>query len=71
MQLSCFLVLAWEAYALWHRKTYWELPVEFTDISVYMPVQAPRGGKISLGVTFDYSYKFQVTQVRNTMLLCT
>ena len=53
-------MLAWEARALWEHSDYWAMPVEFTDISVYMPVQAPRGGKISLGVLFDFSNNFQV-----------
>lgn len=60
MQLSCFLVTAWEAFAQFEEKTIWQQPVEFSDVSVYMPVQAERTAKVILGVLFDFSNRFQV-----------
>ena len=60
LQLSCFLVLAWEAFALWEKKDYWEVPVEFLDVLVHMPVQAERGKTVSIGVVFNYSNHFEV-----------
>ena len=64
MQLSCFLVTAWEAFAQWEEKTIWEQPVEFLDVSVHMPVQAERTARVILGGIFDYSNHFQVRHWR-------
>ena len=60
MQLACFLVTAWEAFAQFEEKTIWEVPVEFLDVQVFMPVQAERTAKVHLGVLFDFSNRFQV-----------
>ena len=60
LQLSCFLVTAWEAFAQWEEKTIWEMPVEFLNVRVHRPVQAERTAKVHLGVIFDFSNNFQV-----------
>ena len=60
LQLSCFLVTAWEGFAKFEHKTIWEVPVEFTNVSVYQPVQVERTAKVELGVIFDFSNRFQV-----------
>ena len=51
---------AWEAFAKWEEKTIWEMPVEFTDVSVYQPVQVERTSKVALNVIFDFNQRFQV-----------
>ena len=61
LQLACFLVTAWEAFAQWEEKLIWDVPVEFTEVSVYMPVQVERTAKVQLDVIFDFSNRFQVT----------
>ena len=58
-QLACFLVTAWEAFAKWEEKTIWECPVEFTNVSVYQPVQVERTAKVALNVIFNFSQEFQ------------
>ena len=59
LQLSCFLVTAWEAFAKWEKKSIWERPVEFLDVSVFQPVKCERTDKVKLGVIFDFSNRFQ------------
>ena len=36
------------------------MPVEFTDVSVYQPVQVERTAKVALNVIFDFNQRFQV-----------
>ena len=60
MQLSCFLVTAWDVFAEFDKKTIWDYPVEFTNVSVYQPVQVERTEKVILGVLFDFKNQFSV-----------
>ena len=69
LQLSCFLVTAWEAFAKWEKKSIWDYPVEFLDVSVYQPVRAERTEKVKLGVIFDFSNKFQASSLASTLNL--
>ena len=59
MQMSCFLVTAWEAFAAQEGKSIWQMPVEFMHIEVLQPVRAERTEKVRLSVLFDFSNKFQ------------
>ena len=59
LQMACFLVTAWEAFAHLHGKTIWELPVEFTDVNVVQPVRADRDEDVTLWVITDNSNHFQ------------
>ena len=70
MQLACFLVTAWEAFAKWEEKTIWECPVEFTNVSVYQPVQVERTAKVALNVIFDFSQNFQACLADLTQVVC-
>lgn len=61
LQLSCFLVTAWDVFAEFEEKTIWDCPVEFTNVSVYQPVQVERTEKVVLGVLYDYKSQFSVS----------
>ena len=70
LQLSCFLVTAWDVFAEFDEKTIWEYPVEFTNVSVFQPVQVERTEKVILGVLFDYKNHFSVySQLCPSMLV--
>ena len=52
---------AWDVFAEFNEKTIWDCPVEFTNVSVYQPVQVERTEKVVLGVLFDYKSQFSVS----------
>ena len=59
--MSAFLVTAWEALAKEHEAdSIWELPVEFNDVKILMPVPLEKGQKVVLEVRIDFSHRFQV-----------
>ena len=60
LQMSCFLVTAWEAFAKQHEKSIWDLPVEFSDVHVYQPVSVNRGDKVQLDVSWNFGGNWQV-----------
>lgn len=60
MQLSSFLVTAWEAFARWEGKTIWEQPVEFLDMLVNTPIQVEKNGKVVVSCLIDFDNHFQV-----------
>ena len=60
VQLSSFLVTAWEGRALWDEKPITEFPVEFLDVEVFQPVRAEKTEKVVLEVCYNFSNKFQV-----------
>ena len=60
VQMSAFLVTAWEALAKKHdADSIWEFPVEFLDVQILMPVPVQPDQQIILGVAFNFSNGFQ------------
>ena len=69
LQMSCFVVTAWEAFAKQKEKSIWDCPVEFTDVHVFQPVSVKRGDKVLIQVAWDYSGNFQVPPLLQTQSL--
>lgn len=62
-QMSAFLVTAWEALAKQHEAdSIWDLPVEFNDVKMLMPVPFEKGQKVTLEVRIDFKNHFQASQ---------
>ena len=65
MQATSYLVTAWEALASQAGKTMADLPVTWSDVSIYQAVQAEAQDSVTLSVLLDRSDRFQASSFKS------
>ena len=61
VQATSYLVTAWEALASQAGKSMADLPVTWSDVSIYQAVQAEAQDSVILSVLLDRSDRFQAS----------
>lgn len=61
VQATSYLVTAWEALASQAGKSMADLPVTWSNVSIYQAVQAEAQDSVTLSVLLDRSDRFQVS----------